>query len=398
LPRRIWHYVRSYRFIFEISVSGATTPENGVITFIADWNTKTTSGDNFGYDPAYGLYCAFVDYGDNGSVDPEGDARVDSYNDVIVGTGGSNERIQGTITVSGLDNGDIIVVEAWVVLKCYIDPKTTGNVQTSLVSAYTGTAPGDAISTGNQTVPLLRVGEFFTADVDLNITKEDSPDPYTFCQSALGSVPLHYTLTISNAGPAIANSVAVTDILDNDIASIVAGSIDIRSNMTGDLRDIWGVDLTSLPNITFGTVTGKTASMMKLEVVTIEFDVILKPGASYSGTGGAGGYGPCPAGNNYDLCNFVSVSTISDDIVASNNSYYQPTDLVCETDPPVFTGCPDAPIVFGCNITQGPTCADALALVTASDVCSGSVTPTCSAGAITRSGCSKTRDFYINSH
>ena len=52
-------------FETKITVSGDTTPENGVITFVIGWNTFTTNGDDFGYDArnddiGYGVIGAFI--------------------------------------------------------------------------------------------------------------------------------------------------------------------------------------------------------------------------------------------------------------------------------------------------------------------------------------------------
>jgi hypothetical protein len=57
-------------FEVQIKVTGSTAPENGVIRFTPYWLTKTTSGDDFGFNPAYQVYCAFVDTADAGTVDP----------------------------------------------------------------------------------------------------------------------------------------------------------------------------------------------------------------------------------------------------------------------------------------------------------------------------------------
>lgn len=143
-------------FEVEIKVSGSTAPENGKISFIGGFNTHTTSGDDFGYDPAYMIYCAFVDTKDKGTIDPGNNAKVESFTSALANPGGgATEEIQGTFTVSGLDSGDNIIVEIWVVLKPTIPPSSSGNVQTRLIDANTIATPPDAISTGNQTVPLL---------------------------------------------------------------------------------------------------------------------------------------------------------------------------------------------------------------------------------------------------
>jgi hypothetical protein len=182
-------------FEMEIKVSGDTTPENGTIKVDPYWLTLTTNGGDFGFDPAYKVIAAFVDYGDVGTIDPLGNATVSALSSGVSGTG-NNVQIDGDITVSGLDDGDNVIVEIWVVLKSSIAAGVTGNVQTGLTSA-TIAAPADYegrtdISIGNQTVPLLQSSDFITNDVDVSVTKSDLPDSATLGGS------LVYTITVTN--------------------------------------------------------------------------------------------------------------------------------------------------------------------------------------------------------
>ncbi len=100
-----------------ITMSGAPGPERGTIEFSAGWSTHTTSNDDFGYDKSYRVYCAFVDTHDPGAIDPDNNARVESFSTVLVNTGTIDEQFKGTFRVSGLDVGDQVVVEIWVVLQ-----------------------------------------------------------------------------------------------------------------------------------------------------------------------------------------------------------------------------------------------------------------------------------------
>ncbi|MFN4955102.1 MAG: hypothetical protein ACK5F3_13485, partial [Aphanizomenon sp.] len=122
-------------FEVEIDVLGSTAPENGAIEFTTDWLTKTTSGDNFGFDPNYKIIAAFVDKGDPLYVDTSGAgtnglATVSSFTSTVVNLNTNNEQIQGTFKISGLDDGDKVIVEIWAVLKDMIPLGSTGNVQT----------------------------------------------------------------------------------------------------------------------------------------------------------------------------------------------------------------------------------------------------------------------------
>src|SRR5262249_58445867 len=103
----------------------------------ADWSTYTTSNNRFGYDTNYMVYCAFVDAADPGSIDPNNNARVESYSSVVMDPGTISERIRGTFRVSGLDTGDLGIVETSVVLISSMPAHTGGTVAAALASAQT---------------------------------------------------------------------------------------------------------------------------------------------------------------------------------------------------------------------------------------------------------------------
>ena len=108
-------------FETKIIVNGDVTPENGVITFVIGWNTLTTNSGDFGYDAlpddiGYGVYGAFIDTGDGAhdeTTAPQiyGNATVSSFQWSLI-----NGEIVGIFTVSGLDDGDTVVLESWLVL------------------------------------------------------------------------------------------------------------------------------------------------------------------------------------------------------------------------------------------------------------------------------------------
>jgi len=134
-----------------IQASGGMGPERGTIEFTADWSTYTTSNNRFGYDTNYMVYCAFVDAADPGLIDPNNNARVESYSSTVVNQGTITEAIRGTFRVSGLDPGDRVVVEIWVVLMSSMPDHTGGTVAASLVSAQKASVPPVPLSLGVQT-------------------------------------------------------------------------------------------------------------------------------------------------------------------------------------------------------------------------------------------------------
>jgi hypothetical protein len=148
---------------FEIVIQGSGGPgvERGTIEFTADWATYTTSNNRFGYDTNYMVYCAFVDAADPGLIDPNNNARVDSYSSTIINQGTINEAIEGTFKVSGIDPGDRIIVEVWVVLDSAMPGQTGGTVSSKLVSAQKDTVPPTSIFVGMQTDSLGNLGKIF---------------------------------------------------------------------------------------------------------------------------------------------------------------------------------------------------------------------------------------------
>jgi hypothetical protein len=137
-----------------IEATGGRGPENGKIDFTADWATHTTSNDEFGYDKNYKVLCAFVDSADIGSVDPHFNARVDSFDSTVINTGANDEKIRGTFRISGLDPGDRIVVEVWVVLMSTQPDHVGGTIAADIVLANKLTSPVTPISTGVKTISI----------------------------------------------------------------------------------------------------------------------------------------------------------------------------------------------------------------------------------------------------
>ncbi|HET6594988.1 MAG TPA: hypothetical protein VFG81_05165 [Anaerolineales bacterium] len=291
-------------FETEIRVTGPVTPENGRIKIVQTFLAKTTNGGNFGFDPTYGVYCAFIDTADSGNATLAASTKVESFSYTILQAGTSNERIEATIIISGLVNPERAVLETWVVLKNTIPAGTTGNVQTSIGPAQTCTnancTTGENISTGNQTVPLLRSQEFFTTDADLSVTKSDSPDP------VVQGDQLTYTINVTNNGPATANGITVTDTLDAN-TSYVSSSVPCSGTTT----------LTcSVGNLDVGASTSFTITVL----VSGSAPTTITPGTNAI-------TGTCTAGSQ-DLCNLVSVDAINDDPTVGNNTDSEPTNVL----------------------------------------------------------------------
>lgn len=279
----------------------------GSLSFEPYWLAKTSSGQDFGFDPAYGLLCAFVDTADPATT-PGATGAVSSFAGNTVLTGTSNEQIAGLINLTGLRAGDRVVVEMWVVLKSSIAPGTSGNVQTGLSGASDANG---RINTGNQTVPLLQVGRFLDAEADMSVTKTDNPDPVT-----IGS-RLTWTIQAENRSTTtVANGVTVTDVLPAGTTFVSASDPDCT--------------------LMGRTLTCPLGWLSPGERVTITVAADVAGDAPTTTTGGGGAVAgsagsTCPAA---DLCNAVSISSpVTTDPVPGNDRYVQPTNVI-GTDPP----------------------------------------------------------------
>ncbi len=297
-----------------ITVTGSTAPEGGTITFQSEWAARTSSNGNFGFDPTYGLIAAFVDYGDAGSIDPGANATVSSFSWVRADQGTKDDRTLGTVTLTGLNDGDQVIVELWVVLMNTIprnasgDVTVTGNVATAMVSASTGSnINGSTINVGVQSLTLSQIGKFDTVETDLSVTKSDSPDP------VLRGGQLTYTLVATNRSTVyVANQVVVTDTLDPNTA-FVSGT--------------WtGGTCTAVGSV----VTCALGSLVPLQSVPITIVTTVSPSAPYTNdTSPNPETGTCTAaGPGIDLCNKVAVTLLGTDPNILNNSDSEPTNVI----------------------------------------------------------------------
>jgi hypothetical protein len=162
-------------FEFQISVVGLESPEDGNMTFTAGWSTVTTMGGAFGYDPQIGVLAAFVDADDGAHKDFQEDASVSDFSWSVV-----NDEIIGVFDVTGFDDGDVVVVEVWlVIMSKFPAAGATGNVHSRLIDAQTLTTK-DAINTGEQTVPMMKTDEdsFATPSLQPRVGYQEWLDDY----------------------------------------------------------------------------------------------------------------------------------------------------------------------------------------------------------------------------
>lgn len=290
-----------FEMIITVDPKKTIQPENGRINFTTTFSTVTTSGSDFGYDPAYGVYCAFVDSADPVNIDTVAQAKVEGFSFQLVGN-----EITGTFDVSGLNNGDRVAVEIWVVLKDTIPPTVTGNVHSGAVSYTAGTSTS---TIGGQTDPLLKIGDFFSKTADVSVTKSDIPDP------VLKGNDLTYEIVVRNNSPdTVADGVVVTDTLYPNTMLI---STDFPNfNYTTDY------------NTLTNTVTFNIGFLNPGESKNITVVVTTDSAPTGNDTTMDMEIGGTTLTTPYDIFNKVVVTTLSSDPDQSNNIYYQPTNVL----------------------------------------------------------------------
>jgi hypothetical protein len=162
-------------FEIKISVSGLEDAEDGNMQFIAGWSTETTSKGEFGYNKTYGVLAAFVDTGDGAHIDTGNAASVSSFD-----WNWENDEIQGVFNITGLDDGDEVVVEVWVVIQNEFPSGATGNVHSRLIDARTLTTD-DSINTGTQTIPMMKVQDGITDNIEARLGTSSVSDEDLLC-------------------------------------------------------------------------------------------------------------------------------------------------------------------------------------------------------------------------
>lgn len=289
-------------FEVEITVTGSTSPENGVIQFTSGFSTHTTNGSNIGFDPNYMIYAAFVDTLSPYHVDQNENATVRIVNSTVV-----NQEIQGTFEVSGLDQGDVINVEIWVVLKSqFPSGNVGGNVQTRMITAKT--ANGNNISLGNQTVPLQQPSSFTSVQADVGIVKTDEPDPI------YAGEELTYDITVTNYSTTnVANGIVIEDTLDSNVTFI----------RTEGFEGTLSGNTVTWPAFALGPGDSRTFQV----VVRVNEDA---PTDNFGGTGPDNrGIASTTRIAGVDITNIVKISAmVSADPNTNNNQWQEPTNVL----------------------------------------------------------------------
>ena len=223
-------------YLTEIRVDSGTTAVNQTIELDYEFLADTTGQSgvahvdivNVGVNDGTALPFADLISGENG----KDDAIVDTGTDAAASLGAESftkppftqsAKLQGTVVVSGLDAGDVIVVRIDVELGCKIPSSPTGNLQADITDARVTQVGGedveaDTISVGNQTIPFKNIGDVLLPGI--NVTKDVSvdgglsfvaADTAEDAPTASNGSPVQFKFTVTNEGNAPLTNLALTD-------------------------------------------------------------------------------------------------------------------------------------------------------------------------------------------
>ena len=106
-------------------------------------------------------------------------------------------RIVGTISVTDLEPGEVVILRVDTRIGCDDDPATTptGELQARITAGRTTTPDSTRIQVGNQTIPFKNLAELTPANPGISVTKAAAP---TVVPEPGGTVT--YTVLVSNSG------------------------------------------------------------------------------------------------------------------------------------------------------------------------------------------------------
>jgi uncharacterized repeat protein (TIGR01451 family) len=250
---------------------GATGTQDIEITYSFD--TETTSGGQVGYGDV-----TYASINDDPANQLSGNETVTLTSVETVG-----EEIIATVSVTGLEAGEVLIVSVGAQLVCNEDPaNVTGNVHATLESAQT--SEGDPINTGNDDTPLINISELAAPPPvpGIEVTKE--------CPSKVvaGSV-VSVTITIENTGEETLTDITVTDSIGGDLSDSFADTLDPGESDSQTFSvptdpDAPTHDVTDTVSVS-GTGSESTVTATDADSCTTTIEAPLPP-TGFSGAGG----------------------------------------------------------------------------------------------------------------
>ncbi|HWL90845.1 MAG TPA: hypothetical protein VNP90_05725, partial [Actinomycetota bacterium] len=158
---------------------------SGAIELDYAFGAETTGQPGLGFDD---IVSVAVNTDDDGNVGLEGTETATLSNEHLDTSG--YDQIKGTVTITGLEGGETLIVRLIVHLGCEVGATPTGNILNTIEAGRV--VGGDRISVGQQTVPMKQVGAL-AAEPAIEVIKD--------CPEAVpAGEDITYTITVTNTG------------------------------------------------------------------------------------------------------------------------------------------------------------------------------------------------------
>ena len=192
-------------FFTQVSVDDGAAG-SGTVVLNYTFGNETTGQPGLGFD---NIVSAALNTPDDGNVGVVADNDV-TLSNVFIETQGYNQ-VHGTVTITNLAPGEVAIVRVIAHLFCIPGETPTGNILNAIES---GTADGDTISVGQQTVPMKTTGFIPAPAIDIE----------KFCpEAAAVGDEITYDITVTNTGNEDLDTIVVTDTVDGHPAAGVSG-------------------------------------------------------------------------------------------------------------------------------------------------------------------------------
>jgi uncharacterized repeat protein (TIGR01451 family) len=196
-------------FFTQIDVSGSGGPSTLQLHYV--FAKEPTGQPGVGFVDILSVTHSSPDSGNDNLEGDETVTLVDEGDDTD--SNGRALRV-GTVEVTNLNGGDVLIVRLVVLLGCAVGASPTGNIHAQIDAAR---IDGQAVGVGQQTVPLKKVED--TAQPGLAVTKS--------CPAAatVGD-EISYEITIANTGNERIRGITVEDTILGDLSGSFADALD----------------------------------------------------------------------------------------------------------------------------------------------------------------------------
>ena len=255
-------------FFTEITVDSGAAAE-GTIELDYTFGAETTGQPGLGFDD---IIDVDVNKPDDGNKNLDGDEVATLIDEGFDSSG--YDQVTGTVQITGLDPGDVVIVRLIAELTCLQGETPTGNILNAIESGRVSSNGDDTIPVGQQTVPMKTSG--FVAEPAIDIEK--------ICETpvAFGD-DITYDITITNNGNEDLENIIVIDTVNgntpDDISHLFADTL--LAGASDSAQYVYTPDANDpdpLPNTVTVTADGVFSSDEVSDTDTCDTDITHVPG------------------------------------------------------------------------------------------------------------------------